>query len=487
MSHSKEELHADAPPPGTILAGKYRVDGLLGAGGMGYVLAATHLQLGERVAIKMILPALSRDAEVVGRFLREARAALRIKSEHCVRIQDVGELPDRTPYMVMEYLEGEDLGHLLDSRGTIPVSLAVDYVLEACEALAEAHALKIVHRDLKPSNLFVQRAPNGFETIKVLDFGISKMETASSDQMVMTRTMSVMGSPLYMSPEQMKSAKVVDERADQWAIGVILFELIAGRPPFVAETLPELGALVLSGEAPSLSSYAPIAPPGLSAVVATCLRRNANDRFVNLADFADVVAPFGSEKARHSSGRVTQVLGMPLRRAHVYPGDASRVVQTGDASSPDFAIGGPATASVVMQAAQPSLRSQAPLQAKPPLLRYAGLTALCAIVGSVMVGALLYANRSPAPAAAVPIVTIDSASPPSSALAATTVDHAATPSTSPTALASTATADASTAVSRPFKRPAGVKASPVATQKLPAQTAVPTSTSPPTHALDPKN
>ena len=245
------EIPTNTPKTGDVFADKYVIESVLGIGGMGVVLAAKHMQLGERVAIKLMLPGAVTE-ENVGRFLREARAAIRIKSPHCVRVLDVAELANRTPYMVMEYLEGNDLSGILKERGPLPPHVAVDWTLQACEAIAEAHALQIVHRDLKPSNLFLQRVSTGHELVKVLDFGISKAGPSAEGEMVMTRTSVMMGSPLYMSPEQLISSKHVDARSDIWALGVILFELVTGAPPFNAETLPQLGALVLSGSAPLL-------------------------------------------------------------------------------------------------------------------------------------------------------------------------------------------------------------------------------------------
>src|SRR3954470_13666053 len=208
---------------GEILAGKYRVERVLGVGGMGVVVAATHLQLDERVAIKFLVPdALSSD-EAVARFAREARAAVKIKSEHVARVIDVGTLDNGAPYMVMEYLEGGDLSRVLQAQGPLPVEDAVEYVLQACEAIAHAHVLGIVHRDLKPANLFLTKRNDGSQSVKVLDFGISKVLSgnsgASSSDAAMTRTRAVMGSPLYMSPEQMTSTRDVDGRTDIWALG----------------------------------------------------------------------------------------------------------------------------------------------------------------------------------------------------------------------------------------------------------------------------
>jgi eukaryotic-like serine/threonine-protein kinase len=192
---------------GDILLGKYRIERILGRGGMGVVLAAMHLQLNQRVAIKMLVVEATHD--IVARFLREARASVRLKSEHVARVLDVGELPNGAPYMVMEYLEGKDLSALIRSEGGRTVEEAVEYVLHACEGIAEAHAAGIVHRDLKPANLFLTKAADGSDTVKVLDFGISKAATGEDPDtgMGLTKTSAVLGSPLYMSPEQMKSPR----------------------------------------------------------------------------------------------------------------------------------------------------------------------------------------------------------------------------------------------------------------------------------------
>src|SRR5580704_2008082 len=198
---------------GEVLAGKYRVDRVLGEGGMGVVVAAHHLQLDQKVALKFLLPDALENSDSVARFRREAQAAVKIKSEHVARVTDVGELENGAPYIVMEYLEGSDLADWLREHGPLPIEQAVDFVLQACEALAEAHVLGIVHRDLKPANLFCLQKPDGSVCIKVLDFGISKVLTpgaASSSEM--TRTTAFLGSPLYMSPEQLQMSKGVDTR-----------------------------------------------------------------------------------------------------------------------------------------------------------------------------------------------------------------------------------------------------------------------------------
>jgi serine/threonine-protein kinase len=298
------------PAPGEVFAGRYRVERVIGSGGMGVVLEATHLHLEERVAIKMLLPSLSSDAAFVGRFLREGRASVKIRSEHVARVFDVATLDDGTPYMVMEYLAGSDLGHLLEKLGPLSVALTADYVLQACEALAEAHSRDIVHRDIKPSNLFLTKRPDGTECIKVLDFGISKaISTSNSQGLAATTTDTVMGSPLYMAPEQMRAPHDVDARCDIWSLGVILYELVSGMPPFSAPTIPELCAIVLRDAPPPLEGARPDAPAGLARVVQRCLEKEPRDRFADVADFARALAPFGGAGARASSERIMRVLG----------------------------------------------------------------------------------------------------------------------------------------------------------------------------------
>ncbi len=295
---------------GDVLAGKFRVDKVIGIGGMGVVVAAHHLQLDEKVAIKFLLPHALESEEAVARFEREARAAVKIKSEHVARIIDVGALEDGRPYMVMEYLDGGDLDAWVKQKGPLDVEQAVEFVLQACEAIAEAHALGIVHRDLKPANLQCVRRPDGLLSVKVLDFGISKVtgHAASALNLGITKTQSLMGSPVYMSPEQLQSSKNVDARTDIWSLGVILFELVAGRPPFTGETMPQLVLKVMSEPAPGLRDIRPGVPEGLERVVHRCLDKDLDKRYPNVAELASDLLPFGPERARASADRIARVI-----------------------------------------------------------------------------------------------------------------------------------------------------------------------------------
>jgi len=295
---------------GQILAGKFRIERVLGQGGMGVVVAATHLQLDERVALKFLLPDALTNPEAVERFAREARAAVKIKSEHVARVSDVGTLESGSPYMVMEYLHGEDLAAWVRRHGAMAVPEAIEFLLQACEAIAEAHALGIVHRDLKPANLFVTRRVDGSPCIKVLDFGISKLTIpGAAPEFGMTKTHTIMGSPLYMSPEQMSSTRSVDMRTDIWALGVILYETLTGRVPFEAETMPQLCGMILQDPPRPLYELRPDLPQALQHVVLRCLEKNRERRWSNVAEFAHALAPFGQPAAQRSAERISRVLG----------------------------------------------------------------------------------------------------------------------------------------------------------------------------------
>ena len=291
--------------PGDILAEKYRVERVLGQGGMGVVVLAEHLDLRERVAIKFLLDAPAGNLELAERFLREARAAVKIKSEHVVRVIDVGRLPSNSPYMVMEYLEGEDLSQRL-AAGALPIEDAVDYVIQSCEAMHVAHRAGIVHRDLKPANLFLTQRPDGSPLIKVLDFGISKVKSADPNQLSLTHTQAMMGSPLYMSPEQMRSSKDVNAAADIWSLGVILHELISGDVPFSGETFPEVLVKVMSEQPAPLRSLRADVPAGLEAVILHCLRKDPTQRPASVAALAVALAPFASSR---TAGILTRLRG----------------------------------------------------------------------------------------------------------------------------------------------------------------------------------
>jgi len=305
-----------APPVnvGQVLAGKFQIERVLGVGGMGIVVAARHLQLEERVAIKFLQPDALRDPVIVTRFLREAKAAAKIRSEHVARVFDVGTLENGTPYLVMEYLEGSDLAEAVKQRGPLPVAVAVDYLLQACEAIAEAHAAGIIHRDLKPSNLFVTARADGSHVVKVIDFGISKVATGADAGMDITKTAEMRGSLLFLPPEQMSRPRDVDPRCDIWALGVSLYNLLTGTYPFRAETMPHLCALILNEEPIPPRAYRAEVPAALEAAILQCLRKNPAQRFANVAKLAAALVEFGTPAARVSAERIAGTLKASAER-----------------------------------------------------------------------------------------------------------------------------------------------------------------------------
>ena len=300
---------------GEVLDGKYRVERVLGAGGMGVVVAATHVKLAQRVAIKFLLPHAADDGHTVARFAREARALARLDSEHIARVIDVGELATGVPYMVLEHLVGHTLADLLNARGPMAIEEAVAHTLEACEAMGEAHAAGIVHRDLKPENLFLARRSDGSQVIKVIDFGISKMTDPlelGPRTSTLTGAASIVGSPLYMSPEQLCAARDADARSDIWSLGVTLFELLTGQGPFVWRSVPELCAAVLKDPARPLRALLPDAPEGLEAVLMRCLEKDPARRPADMAELAAALRGFGPLEQARISRRPSRSLSLSL-------------------------------------------------------------------------------------------------------------------------------------------------------------------------------
>jgi serine/threonine-protein kinase len=305
---------------GQVIANKYQVEGVLGEGGMGVVVSAWHLGLEQRVAIKLLLSHM-RDAEgsALERFQREARAAARIRSEYVCRVLDTGSLEDGTPFLVMEYLEGADLADELLRRGRFEVAEAVRYVREACLALIEAHQAGVIHRDLKPANLFLVQRPDGARSIKVVDFGVSKsISRSGTPHLTLTKTSAMVGSPIYMSPEQLSSSKDVDGRTDIWALGTILYELITGRTPFYGESIPQLVNAVLNTEPDGFAALGITAPAGLEQVVRRALSKQRDGRFANARELFTALGPYVSDAPGSISGTVaTQKTPLPTRSMNI--------------------------------------------------------------------------------------------------------------------------------------------------------------------------
>ena len=280
---------------GDLIRQKYRVERVLGQGGMGIVVAAWHMHLARRVAIKFLLPEMLVHPAVVERFLREGRAASAIEGDHVAKVIDVDTLDDGTPFLVMEYLEGQDLARVIESSPPLSATQAVGWVLQACEAVAEAHRLGIVHRDLKPANLFLATVRDGKQRVKVLDFGISK--TADAGTSKLTRTAFGMGSAEYMSPEQCLSAKDVDARTDIWALGVILYQLLTRRVPYPGDNPTQIYAQAMAGAPARPRTLRPDIPLALEEVILNCLARDVHKRVQTVVELMVRLAPFSAPDA----------------------------------------------------------------------------------------------------------------------------------------------------------------------------------------------
>jgi eukaryotic-like serine/threonine-protein kinase len=269
---------------GEVLAGKYRVERVLGVGGMGVVLAAWHLELDQAVALKFRLPRPSEAPSETEQFLREGRNASALRGPHVCRVLDVARLEDGTPYLVMEFLDGRDLGRELETRGVLPVSEAIRYLLQACEAMMEAHALGIIHRDLKPQNLFLARQLDGSVSLKVVDFGISKVAGHAS-----RATTGAIGSPAYMAPEQARRGCRADAGADIYSLAAVLYHLVTGQPPFCGRDAVEV-LLRSQTEPPERPRrLRPDLPRELEAILLRCLDRRPERRMADVCALADAL------------------------------------------------------------------------------------------------------------------------------------------------------------------------------------------------------
>jgi serine/threonine-protein kinase len=415
--------------PGEVLQGKYRVERLLGEGGMGVVVAATHIGFDDRVAIKLIRSEAALQPEVVQRFLREGRAARKIRSEHVVQVMDVGTLESGVPYMVMEFLEGEDLSAWVERAGPMPYGTAVEFILQACEAIAEAHLLGIVHRDLKPANLFAETRRGGTPCIKVLDFGISKVSEPGGPGAALTRTSVAMGSPPYMSPEQLSSSRNVDARSDIWALGVILYELVSGQHPFMAEDLPRLCMQIMLYAPVPLLSRRPDAPAALVAAIDRCLEKDPASRFANVGELVRALEPLINERAQLSSRRIAALYGgaLPAGDALVHSdriGHQATIADNRVRSSPFVPSAQPGartgTSGAVVMTASNTLASARPNRA--PIWIAAGLALVIVAGGAAWLALSSKQSGGLSATSAAPQVV-----PPASSLAATNTAATATP------------------------------------------------------------
>jgi serine/threonine protein kinase len=276
------------PVPGDVIAGKYAILRCIGEGGMGVVYEAMHQRLHQRLAIKVLRPDASDQGELLARFEREARITAQLRSIHSARIIDVDRLPSGLPYIVLEYLEGRDLEAELTETGPLPIAEAVDIAIQVAAAMSEAHGLGIIHRDLKPANLFVCRAVDR-RVVKILDFGISRVEASESR---ITLSSSYVGTPLYAAPEQLRDSASADARSDVWSLGVVLFEMLTGRTPFLGSGAQVI-ARVMVDPVPWPGDLRPDLPPDLARIILRALQRDPAARFQNMNELSHALAPFG--------------------------------------------------------------------------------------------------------------------------------------------------------------------------------------------------
>ncbi|WP_394841625.1 serine/threonine protein kinase [Pendulispora brunnea] len=384
---------------GELFLDKYRIERLIGKGGMGAVYAAVDTDLARRVAIKVLLAKIANMPQAVTRFINEGRAAARIEGEHVARVFAAGHTPNGLAYMVLEYLDGMDLAGVLRERPRLPIGEAVDIVLETLEAVAEAHRHGIVHRDLKPGNLFLARKSNGQTIVKVLDFGISKATNplAEAGDHALTSTKATLGSPLYMSPEQLRSAKNVDRRSDIWSIGVILYEMLTGTLPFRGEALGELFAAILEQNPAPIAHYRPDVPQELQQVIYACLQRDPQHRFPEASHLAQALAPF-AWRARGSVERVQSFSDATISQPNL-PAPAPGMYPT----NPQAWTGSNAAASTTGGSTGPSITSPAGLPPKRSMLALViGIPVVFVVAGSIL--AIFFLTRTKTPPASPPVV-----------------------------------------------------------------------------------
>lgn len=417
---------------GDLLAGKYRVERILGEGGMGVVVAAYHELLDQHVAVKLLYHDVA-DREAQSRLLLEARSAAKLQSEHVARVIDVDTGSDGLPFIVMELLEGADLCQIADARGALPRWLVVDYILQALEGLAHAHARGIIHRDLKPSNLFLANKADGTQIIKILDFGISKSQEAAGDrrQQQLTGGRAVLGSPPYMSPEQVRSPKTVDSRTDIWSLGICMYELLTNSMPFGGDEIQETFAQVLENHPTPIRQLVTGVPEGLEQVVMRCLAKKRDERWSDVGELARSLAPYGSGTWIQSADRVTATLSRPMLD------DATSGTRLKNTGSHQFGIGTPQQIPIPgmpvrrLDSLQPELTGTASTVARrftmfdprKRMFLFLGAAAVAATIGLGLIGAVMtkarHADVPAASAAAEPPpepVTVTTVTPPSASV-----------------------------------------------------------------------
>jgi serine/threonine protein kinase len=400
---------------GTIIRGKYRVERVIGEGGMGVVLAARHLGLDEMVAVKLIRGERATQADALTRFQREARAAARLKSEHVARVLDVDRLDDGAPYIVLEYIDGTDLDAHVRKRGRLPLEEAVKYLAQACEGLAEAHAHGMVHRDLKLKNLFLTRRPDGRELIKVIDFGVVKFREegalsapVSGDDptahavpttlATLTGASAIVGSVHYMSPEQIRASNDVDARADVWSLGICLFAMLTGELPFEGNDVATVCAAIQGRPAPNILERAPHLPPEVGALIERALEKSVRRRFANVAELASALTPLGADP--EITSRIAHVLSKGPRAVQPVGSSSSSLedATTTMTSSPPAALAKGRVDSTIDAAAAGGSIAETKLAPSPPKRRASWITgAIVLVSAAALVVGVNWALHRPSP------------------------------------------------------------------------------------------
>jgi eukaryotic-like serine/threonine-protein kinase len=463
---------AAVPTPGQTLGGKYLIQRLLGEGGMAYVFEASHQRLGQRVAVKLLHPELARDPELVARFEREARSLALLKSRHVARVSDVDATLDGLPYIVMEFLQGRDLDAELQQRGQIPVDEAVDYVLQACAAMAEAHGAGIVHRDLKPANLFLAE-DNGERIVKVLDFGISKVVGESTR---LTGSGAVMGTVLYMSPEQIRATHDVDPRADIWALGMILYELVAGRAPWEGSS-HQIAAAIVSTDAADVRTFAQV-PEGFATALRTTLARDRNQRYPSVRELAAALVPFTSPSSLGAAVADQLVSGHSSPR--IRPPYALPATTSLQASLPPVSSPHPSLANMHAPAATAIAGASAGDGRVRAFVAVGAVLGVLAAVGIVLMFVAIGARRQP------PVVADSPPASAPSAIEPQPVSTAPVPSSPSTGVAEPEpVAGASPSTSTSSRRPSHPVSAPAIPRSAGTSGASPTVHAPPTASVPP--
>jgi serine/threonine-protein kinase len=431
---------------GSIVGGRLRVDQILGGGGMGTVVGATHLELGHRVAIKFLHDGLAQNAEIVERFLREARSVVALRTEHVCRVIDVSRLDSGAPYIVMEMLDGSDLQQVV-AQHPLPPTAAVEYVLQACIGLAEAHQAGIIHRDLKPANLFVTRRSDGAPLIKVLDFGIAKAIVANSAAQLTGD--GLMGSPGYMSPEQINSAREVDVRSDIWSLGVTLYQLLSARMPFEGQTIAGIAVKIATAAPDPIET-----DPHLRAIIWRCLEKERARRYANVAELAHDLAPFAGPAGHALAAQVTQILMKSSGQLSAQMGVGMMSTAAGTGIPMQGPAASPKMTPLPTGTGHPGAASSAGTLRSKLLIVIGSLLAL----GGVGIGIMVASNSGKEPAQQIASVTPPPSPPPAIDAPNTNVEPSPKPTRDPAVAAKDRTA-------KPQPTPADDKPKPAAKAK----------------------